>query len=457
MAPNETIAAISTPPGIGGIAVIRLSGKSAREIVQRIFRGKEDPDAVGTHRVIYGRIVEPGNGGEIDEVLVTVMHAPNSYTGEDVIEISCHGGIVPSQRILEACIASGARPAEPGEFTRRAFLSGKIDLAQAEAILDLVTAKTKEGLRSALFQRNGAFSRKIERLKGSLLEIMSALELSLDFANEDVIAPGKNTIQNSIETAIRIIDAMVTSGRHAIVFREGISAAIVGRANVGKSSLLNALLLEERAIVTPLPGTTRDVIEGWINIEGIPIQLFDTCGFHDAGNVAEVRGMEKTEEAIERTSVVLFVADGSEAVTPRDREIFARASTKPLIVVINKTDLPQAIRVGEILDGSMVPVCRVSAKEHTGIEDLNGAILKLIGIERVDLDEGTPTRTRHLALLARARDSLSEALRGLGEQRTPELIALDIKDAVTALAGIVGEVTPRDVLDAIFQEFCIGK
>jgi tRNA modification GTPase len=457
MAPNDTIAAIATPPGIGGIAIIRLSGDNSLDVVQHIFRGKNAPGDVGTHRVIHGSIVDPEGGGEIDEVLVTVMHAPHSYTGEHVIEISCHGGVVPAHRVLEACLAAGARMAERGEFTRRAFLNGRIDLTQAEAILDVITAKTKEGLQNALFQRNGMFSNKVQQLKEALLATMSGLELSLDFAHEDIAVPDNEAVRDSIIEAIGLIDAMVVAGRRAIVLREGISAAIVGKPNVGKSSLLNALLLEERAIVTPLPGTTRDIIEGWINIQGIPIKLYDTCGFHDAGNVVEKKGMEKTEEAIAETTFVLFVTDGSETVTPQDRKIFARARGKPLIIVINKSDLPQVIDISDVLNGETFPVCRISAKEHTGVGQLNDAILTLMGMEHIRFDEGMPTRSRHLTLLLRARESLEKARKDIGERKTPELVAVNIKDALTALAEIIGEVTPEGVLDAIFREFCIGK
>lgn len=457
MAPNDTIAAIATPPGTGGIAVIRLSGKEAIETAQRIFRGKDTPGTVASHRVIYGRIVEPASGDEIDEVLLSVMHGPHSYTGEDVIEISCHGGLVPAKRVLEACIAAGARPAERGEFTRRAFMNGKIDLTQAEAILDVVTAKTKEGLRNALYQRNGFFSRKVRELKASLLAAMSALELSLDFAQEDMVLPDRDAVLDSIMHALEVVEGMVSAGERAIVLREGMSGVIVGRPNVGKSSLLNALLLEERAIVTPLAGTTRDIIDGWINIQGIPIRLYDTCGFHAAGDLIEKRGMEKTEEAIEATSFVLFVADGSEAITSEDRKIFDRASRKPLIVVINKCDLPQVIKIGALLNGSTLPLCRISAREHTGFEALNDAILALIGMDGVQLDEAVPTRTRHLALLVRARESLLGAKQGVEKGRAAELIALDIRDGAAALAEIIGEVTPQDVLDTIFEQFCIGK
>lgn len=437
--------------------MIRLSGKDAIAITERIFRGKDAPGDVESHRVIYGRIVEPQHGEEIDEVLVTVMHAPRTYTGEDVVEISCHGGVVPAQRVLESCIAAGARPAERGEFTKRAFLNGRIDLTQAEAVLDVITAKTKEGLRNALFQRNGAFSRKVRQLRESLLAITGTLELSLDFEQEDIVVPDQGAIRDSILGTIELVDSMIAAGRRGMVLREGLSGAIVGKPNVGKSSLLNALLLEERAIVTPLPGTTRDIIEGWINIGGIPIKLYDTCGFHDAESIVETKGMEKAEEAIESTSFVLFVTDGSGSVTQEDKRILERACKKPLIIVVNKSDLPQLMDIGDMIDGASYPVCRISAREHRDIEALNDEILKLIGMKNTCYDEAMPTRARHVLMLSRARESLDRARKGIDDGKTAELVALDIKDALIALAEIIGEVTPEVVLDEIFKEFCIGK
>jgi tRNA modification GTPase len=456
MASFDTIAAISTPPGIGGIAVIRLSGKNALEITERIFRGTRAPRDVETHRIIYGRIVDC-NSDEIDEVLVSILHGPHTYTGEDVVEISCHGGFVPAQRILEACITAGARMAERGEFTKRAFLNGRVDLTQAEAVLDIVSAKTAQGLRSALFQRNGAFSRKIRKLKESLLGNLMVIELMLDFANEDLLLPERGSVRSSLQETLGLIDELIYEGRRAVVLREGMSAAIVGRPNVGKSSLLNALLLEERAIVTPLPGTTTDVIEGWIDVEGIPLKLYDTCGFQDAENIVEKMGIEKTEETIAATTFVLFMLDGSEAITDEDRRIFSRASCKPMVVVVNKSDLPRRIDLNAILNGATYPVCVLSAKEHAGIGQLNAAILKLMNAEEITTDEPVPTRSRHIELLSKARECLEKALRGMDGGNTPELVAFDIREATKALAEIIGEVTPQQVLDAIFLRFCIGK
>lgn len=457
MVSDGTIVAISTPPGTGGIAVIRISGKDSLTIAERIFKGKSSPNSIESHRVIYGRIIDPGTGEEIDDVLLIVMHAPKTYTGEDTVEISCHGGIVPAQRTLEACISAGARMAQRGEFTKRAFLNGRLDLTQAEAVLDIVTAKTKEGLRGALYQLNGLLSKKIRRLKDFLISILSDIELSLDFVDEDITVPEQRKISEKISSTIDIINELIKEGKRACILRDGVSAAIVGRPNVGKSSLLNALLLEERAIVTPVPGTTRDVIEGWINVKGIPLKLYDTCGFQDAENIVEEIGIEKTKETIENTSFLLFVADGSVALEGEDKEIFNRAKDKPLIIVINKIDLPKRINISDITNGTPHPICEVSAKEHTGIEQLNKKILKLIGATELKIDEVMPTRTRHLVLLSKAEENLTRAIRGIEEHRSPELIAFDIKEASRSLGEIIGEVTPEEILDKIFQEFCIGK
>ena len=454
---DDTIVAISTPPGTGGIAVIRMSGRDSFSIAECIFKGKSSPLKVKSHSVIYGRVVDPETKEEIDETLLIVMHGPKTYTGEDTVEISCHGGIVPAQRVLEACIGAGARMAERGEFTKRAFLNGRLDLTQAEAVLDIVSAKTKEGLRGALYQLDGFFSKRIKKLRDHLISIFTDIELSLDFADEDIDFAGKEKTSDDIRSVIDIIDGLLDEGKRASIIRDGVSAAIIGRSNVGKSSLLNALLLEERAIVTPVPGTTRDVIEGWINVKGFPLKLYDTCGFQNAENIVEEIGIEKTKEAVENTSFLLFVTDASVPLETEDKRIFSQVEGKQLIIVMNKIDLPKRIQISEITNGSRYPIVEVSAKEHTGIERLNKKILDLIGVTGVKSDGGVPTRTRHLILLSRAKKSLSNALKGFEENRSPELIAFDIKEAKGSLSEIIGEVTPQEVLDKIFQEFCIGK
>lgn len=457
MVPDDTIAAISTPPGMGGIAIVRMSGRDSLTIASGMFKGKISPLNIESHRAVYGRILDPETSEEVDEVLVLVMRAPNSYTGEDSVEISCHGGTVPATGVLEACIKGGARMADRGEFTKRAFLNGRIDLTQAEAVIDIVSAKTKKGLKEALYRLDGFLSRKIRKLKESLVSIRKRIELSLDFSEADIDNNEITDIEDKITSTIGIISDLIREGERVSILREGASGAIVGKTNVGKSSLLNALLLEERAIVTPLPGTTRDVIEGWININGVPLKLYDTCGFRDAENIVEEIGIKKTGDAIENTSFLLFITDGSIPLTDEDREIFSLAKKKPLIIVINKIDLPRKVDISEIRGNGDFSVCEVSAKEHRGIKELNHAIVKLLGIKEIKVSEGLPIRTRHFQLLLQAKKNLKKGLDGLNEGKSAELIAYDIREASQLLGEIIGDVTPEGILDEIFKDFCIGK
>jgi tRNA modification GTPase len=457
MAPDDTIAAISTPPGMGGIAIVRMSGGDSLTIASKIFKGKTSPLNIESHRAIYGRIADPETNEEVDEVLIMVMRAPHSYTGEDCVEISCHGGTVPATCVLEACIKSGARMANGGEFTKRAFLNGRIDLTQAEAVIDIVSAKTKKGLKEALYRLDGFLSKRIRKLKESLVSIRKRIELSLDFPEADIGNEETTSIEEKVISVINIINDLIREGERVSILREGMSGAIIGKTNVGKSSLLNALLLEERAIVTPLPGTTRDVIEGWINIDGVPLKLYDTCGFRDAENIAEEMGIKKTKDAIDNTSFSLFITDGSIPLTDEDREIFSLAKEKPLIIVINKIDLPKRVDISEIQKNGDFFVCEVSAKEHTGIKELNRAITKLLGIKEMEVSGGLPTRTRHFQLLLQAKKTLENGLRGLRRGKSAELIAYDIREACQFLGEIIGEVTPEGIIDEIFRDFCIGK
>lgn len=457
MVPDDTIAAISTPPGTGGIAVVRMSGRDSITIASRIFEGSTSPLDIESHRAIHGKIVDPETDEELDEVLILVMFAPHSYTGEDSVEISCHGGTVPATGVLEACIKGGARIAMGGEFTKRAFLNGRIDLTQAEAVLDIVSAKTKKGLKEALYRLDGFLSRKIKRLKDSLVSIRKRIEISLEFSEADIDNKEIESIEGDIISSIDIINDLMREGKRVSILREGVSGAIIGKTNVGKSSLLNALLLEERAIVTPIPGTTRDIIEGWINIDGVPLKLYDTCGFRDAGNVAEEMGIKKTKDAIEGTSFLLFIIDNSVPMDDEDLKIFSMAKKKPLIIVVNKIDLPGKMDISEIKNNGNFAVCKVSAKEHTGIKELNQAIITLLGIKEMKVDKGLPTRTRHFQLLLKAKKALENGLNGLNENRSNELIASDIGEATRFLGEIIGDVTPQSVLEEIFKDFCIGK
>jgi len=457
MAHDDTIVAISTPPGIGGIAVIRMSGKNSLTIADSIFRGGLSLQTLESHKVIYGRIIDFDKEEVIDESLVIIMHRPKTYTGEDTIEINCHGGIVPAQRILASCISAGARMAERGEFTKRAFLNGRLDLAQAEAVLDIVSARTKEGLKDALAQLDGQLSSRIKKLRDNLISILEKIELAIDFSEESLPSKEYEEIEEGITSSEDVITELICEGKRAGMIRDGLSAAIVGRPNVGKSSLLNALLLEERAIVTPLPGTTRDVIEGWVNVGGIPLKLYDTCGLEDAKNIVEAIGIEKTRETMKNTSFLLFIADSSVPLKREDEQIFSMVKEKPLIIVMNKVDLPKKLRISELMNGYHFSVCEVSAKEHTGIGQLNKEILALINRKELEVTGRMSERTRHLALLSKAKKDLLEVLDGTKEKRGLELIAINVKEAINSLKEIIGEVTSEEVLDKIFREFCIGK
>ncbi len=454
--PN-TIAAISTPPGIGGIAVIRISGKDSLNIAAQIFKGKFSPEKIETHRVIHGKIIEPETKEEIDEVLLTVMHAPETYTGEDVVEISCHGGVVSAKRVLSESIKAGASPAGKGEFTKRAFINGKIDLMQAEAVFDIVSAKTEQGLKSALAQLNGVLSQKLGSLRKILVSVLKDIELSFDFSEQDVSIPKRNTLEKKLNSALDGISDIIEESERASIVQDGISAAIVGKPNVGKSSLLNALLLEERAIVTQIPGTTRDTVEGWINVNGIPLNLYDTCGFKDTENVVEEKAIEKTMDVMNKTSFLLFVTDGSSRSVEEDVEMLDIVKNKKLIIVINKIDLPQRIRISELINGSDYPICKISAKEHSGIGKLNAEIMKLIEVNNLRLGNSSNIRSRHFALLSRGKGCISSALDGLIEGKGLELLAFEIKESLTVLGELVGEVTSEEVLESIFTKFCIGK
>ena len=454
---NDTIAAISTPHGTGGIAVIRLSGRSAFEIADKIFRGQKLPSRMRTYTLTNGRIVDPETAEEIDKVILSVMHEPKTYTGENTVEISCHGGIAPAKAVLEVCLKAGARMAERGEFTKRAFLNGKLDLPQAEAILDIVSAKTRTSLRGALYQLEGAFSKQIKQLRSAIVAAIADIEVSIDFSSEDLDFPDENKTKKKLQSAVKTIEELLEQGRRVSIIRDGISAAIVGKANVGKSSLLNTMLLEERAIVTPIPGTTRDIIEGWVNIEGVPLKLYDTCGFQPTENVVEAIGIQRTRETIENSSFLLFVVDGSNKINDEDRKIFDIVKKKPFILIVNKIDLKQGINIEDLTQGIECQICYISAKKNLGIKKLNKEILQLVDTHQLKTEDTSIIRIRQTSLLSTAKKYLLKAIDGIEKNRSSELITVDIKKASESLGEIIGEVRSEEVINKIFDEFCIGK
>ncbi|MGQ9734359.1 MAG: tRNA uridine-5-carboxymethylaminomethyl(34) synthesis GTPase MnmE [Candidatus Bipolaricaulia bacterium] len=459
----DTIAAISTPLGEGGIGIVRLSGPRAIEIVDRIFRspkGLSLRDAP-SHTIHYGFIEDEGR--KVDEVLVTVMRAPRTYTREDVVEINCHGGIVPLRRVLELVLACGARPAEPGEFTKRAFLNGRITIDQAEAVLDIVRAKTELGLELAMDRLEGRFSRPIRALREKFLELLAGIEVGIDFPDYEEAALPRARLLSELEAALSQIDAFLEHGRDGRIIREGLAVAIIGRPNVGKSTLLNALLQEERAIVTPFPGTTRDRIEEWIELKGIPFKLIDTAGVRPVEDEVERIGVELALKAAEGADLVLFMLDGSEPLAQEDREIALRIRGKRCLLLLNKLDLGRGFPAAEAvralkLEPEPEAVLELSAKLGNGLGELKERLVELVWEGRLERPEGLfLLNIRERDLLQRARAALlslqAEAAAGV----TPDLLAIGLEEVLAILGELTGENLTEEVIDRIFANFCVGK
>ncbi len=458
---RETIAAIATPPGVGGVGLIRISGPSAEGIARRLFRPTKPLTKFISHHLIHGEIVTPETGEVLDDVLVAFMEGPQTYTGEDVIEINCHGGPVVLRTVLDEVFRAGARPAERGEFTKRAFLNGRLDLAQAEAVYDLITAQTREGLCAAADRLRGNLSGRIGAIRDAIADLLAGIEAAIDFAEEDggVEASGGDFAE--LKAVIDDIDALAATYRRGRITREGVGIVIAGRPNVGKSSLLNRLLGEKRAIVTDIPGTTRDFIEEALDIGGIPVRLTDTAGIRPPENRIEQEGIGLVWERLSTADAVLVLLDGSRLLTPDDRELLGRVRGKLLIPVINKSDLPQLLDGAELqglLPESTPPPIRISAKYGSGIEGLITAIGETLLVQPAE--EAPGMMIAHLyqkASLERAAACLTRAQSGLGAGLPPELVALDLREALDAIGEITGRTTPEAVLERIFAKFCVGK
>ncbi len=458
---DDTICAISTSLGEGGIGIVRISGKDAIPIATKLFKGKVRHPLSGllSHTIHYGEIIDPKTGKRIDEVLLTIMKAPRTYTREDIVEINCHGGIVPLRRVLELILMEGARLAEPGEYTRRAFLRGRIDLIQAEAVLDVIRSKTEDSLGIALNQLGGRLSKEVSMIRDKLLTVAAQIEASIDFPEEDIEPLNPGEIKENIKLISKEIQIVIETAEEGKIYREGIETAIVGRPNVGKSSLLNALLKEDRAIVTPVPGTTRDIIEEWLNLKGVPLRIVDTAGIRHPIDPVEKEGVKRSHETIDRADLVLFVLDSSEELKDEDRDLVKRVKDKRKIIILNKIDLGKSIDeacIREIF--SAEPIVSISAKEGTGLEELKEAIVGLI------LKGGVPqherpciTKARHKDALIKARDFLGDLSNSLREGLSPEFLSLDLRAAINAIGEITGQTTTEDILNKIFEEFCIGK
>jgi tRNA modification GTPase len=416
---------------------------------------------VKSHSILYGNICDPETGDCIDEVLITVMKSPRSYTREDVVEINCHGGMVTLRRALELVIRQGARLAEPGEFTRRAFLNGRIDLSQAEAVLDLIRSRTDESRRIALEQLHGVLSEKITSLRDGITELCVNIEAYIDFPEEEIGTASVQEVSAAIGEIIRDLEKLLKTYDEAKFFREGMATAIVGKPNVGKSSLLNALLKKDRAIVTEMPGTTRDVIEEYLNIKGLPLRIMDTAGIRDVTDSAEREGVKRSLRSIVHADLVVAVFDASEPLSEEDFEVIQKVKDKNAVFVLNKSDLPPAVHTNSFSSFMIHPsslFMHVSATQGNGIEELQDAIFTACLKEWKEEREGVVvTNIRHKSAIEDATAALRRAERALTDNQPIEITALELRDALDKLGEIVGAVTAEDILNRIFSDFCIGK
>ena len=477
---DDTIAAISTPIGKGGIGIIRVSGKNALAIADRVFVPKDGqkPSNYKTYTVHYGWIVKSSRSAVhsprirkkklstmdyrpatniIDEVLLTVMRTPRSYTKEDIVEISCHSGIVVLREILDLVLACGVRLAEPGEFTKRAFLNGRIDLSEAEAVADIINAKTNFALESSMKQLQGVLSANIVTLREKLLEVIALLEARIDFPEEGIEGIDKRKIANSLGEVSREIGRLLSSSPHGKVLRDGINAVILGKANVGKSSFLNALLKEERAIVSPIAGTTRDAIEEIIDLQGIPLKIADTAGIIEPQGMIEQEALKRTERYFDKAALVLLMFDAHQKLSAQDKQLIAKAKAKTVIAVLNKSDLAPCIEEAYI-QRYFRHVVKVSSLTHKGIKELEEKIVQVVWEGKIGVsDEIIVTNSRHIQALHNAQEALEKAVDSLRSSLSFEFVTEDIKACRTHLGCITGEALEEDILDKIFAEFCIGK
>lgn len=457
---EDTITAVGTAPGESGIGIVRISGNLSIEILKSIFRvkKKQSIEDIPNRTMAYGHIIDRDKN-IIDEVLVVSMKGPYSYTAEDVVEIHCHGGSLSIRKIMEEVLNKGARLAEPGEFTKRAFLNGRIDLAQAEAVIDIITSKTDGGLDNALGQLEGLLSAQIKEIMENLITVITHIEASIDFPEHDIEEITTENVRSNTVLAMEKIEELLSTYEEGKIRREGLNTAIVGKPNVGKSSLLNILLKENRAIVTDIPGTTRDIIEEYLNLGGVLLKLIDTAGLRHTEDIVEKMGVERTKEAISKADLIILLLDASKQLTKEDWDIIELTIDKDVIVVGNKIDLGISEDIKNIKKQFDVnKLVLTSIKQLKGIEELRKAILDTVYEGNVRLHSSSlVSNIRHKNLLQKAKDSLSKALEAISINIPVDLISLDIKDAWRYLGEITGEAIEEDIINEIFSRFCIGK
>jgi tRNA modification GTPase len=451
----ETICAISTPPGEGGIGIIRMSGQLAHSILKKVFKAKRKKGTFVSHKLYLGHIINPESKEKIDEVFAVFMHAPHTYTREDIAEVHSHGGLATQKNILSLMMQHGARLAEPGEFTKRAFLNGRIDLLQAESVLDIIQSETDEELKYAIDYLSGTLSQKIKGFKEQIKRIIVEIEALIDFPEEDIEVNEEEHLLTLNRTKQKI-EGLIDSYYEGRAIKQGLEALIIGRTNVGKSSLLNALLLNEKAIVTPLPGTTRDMVEDTIHIKGIKLKIIDTAGLRKPKDIVEKEGIERVHRKIPGVDLIVWVLDGSEKYAAEDEKIYRNIEDKNKVVVINKIDLPQVLE-RKILQSRGLKWIETSALKDIGLDTLKDTIYEQLMRKGIKSNKTVITNLRHRDALIKTKDALERAIMCKEKDESLEFLAFELHEALFYLGEITGETCPEEILHEIFERFCIGK
>ena len=458
----DTIAAISTPLGEGAIAIVRLSGTEAISIANKIFQSpnRKNLSEQSSHTIHYGHLIDPKTNEVVEEVMLSLMKGPKTFTREDVVEINCHGGLVTVNRVLQLILINGARLAEPGEFTKRAFLNGRIDLSQAEAVMDLIRAKTDKAMNVALGQMDGRLSRLIKTLRQALLETLAQVEVNIDYPEYDDVE--EMTLPMMIEKGTWVkeeIEKLLITSSQGKILREGLSTAIVGRPNVGKSSLLNSLIQENKAIVTEIAGTTRDIIEEYVNVRGVPLKLVDTAGIRETEDIVERIGVEKSRQVLKEADLILLVLNNSEALAEEDRRLFETIKGMDYIVIVNKTDLPTRLDYDEVQRlASGKRIVSTSLLKEEGIDELEDSIASLFFEGNIEVSDITyVSNARHIALLNLAKSTITDAIEAAHSHVPVDMIQIDVTRTWEILGEIIGDTVEESLIDQLFAQFCLGK
>ncbi|PZK37996.1 tRNA uridine-5-carboxymethylaminomethyl(34) synthesis GTPase MnmE [Staphylococcus aureus] len=456
----DTITSISTPMGEGAIGIVRLSGPQAVEIADKLYKGKHLLNDVPSHTINYGHIIDPESKEVIEEVMVSVLRAPKTFTREDIIEINCHGGILTINRVLELTMTYGARMAEPGEFTKRAFLNGRIDLSQAEAVMDFIRSKTDRASKVAMNQIEGRLSDLIKKQRQSILEILAQVEVNIDYPEYDDVEDA--TTEFLLEQSKEIkqeINRLLDTGAQGKIMREGLSTVIVGKQNVGKSSMLNNLIQDNKAIVTEVAGTTRDVLEEYVNVRGVPLRLVDTAGIRETEDIVEKIGVERSRKALSQADLILFVLNNNEALTQEDYTLYEVVKNEDVIVIVNKMDLEQNIDINEVKDMiGDTPLIQTSMLKQEGIDELEIQIRDLFfGGEVQNQDMTYVSNSRHISLLKQARQTIQDAIDAAESGVPMDMVQIDLTRTWEILGEIIGETASDELIDQLFSQFCLGK